>query len=122
AAFYGTATIEGFGSFTRAELAAAAALVSYVERTQVGRRPAFEPPRRDGVAAHLAIDPASRANLELTLTLSGERKGSLLETIDRTATAAGGRLLAQWLAAPLTDAAAIATRQDAVAWFRDDLG
>src|SRR5258708_30123315 len=75
----------------------------------------------------MAIDPATRANLELTRTLSGERRGSLLDAIDRTVTAAGSRLLAQRLAAPLTDGAAIARRLDAVATFvadsaaRDDI-
>ena len=62
----------------------------------------------------MQIDAATRRNLELITTLAGERKGSLLATIDRTATAAGARLLAEHLAAPLTDPAAIAARLDAV--------
>src|SRR6185437_5624980 len=57
---------------------------------------------------------ATRRNLELTETLSGERRGSLLSVIDRTVTAAGARLLHQRLSAPLTDPAAIAQRFDAV--------
>src|SRR5258705_7950521 len=75
----------------------------------------------------MAIDPATRANLELTRTLAGERRGSLLDSIDCTVTAAGSRLLAQRLAAPLTDSAAIARRLDAIAAFvadsfaRDDI-
>jgi DNA mismatch repair protein MutS len=68
----------------------------------------------------MAIDPATRANLELTRTLSGERRGSLLDAIDCTVTPAGSRLLAQRLAAPLTDAAQIARRLDAVACFVAD--
>ena len=68
----------------------------------------------------MAIDQATRANLELMRTLSGERRGSLLETIDRCVTAAGSRLLAQRLSAPLTDPEAIARRLDAVAGFVDD--
>ena len=55
-------------------------------------------------------------------TLGGERRGSLLAAIDRTVTAAGSRLLAQRLAAPLTDPAAIAQRHDAVAHFVADAG
>ena len=54
-------------------------------------------------------------------TLTGERRGSLLDAIDRTVTAAGSRLLAQRLAAPLTDPAQIAGRLDAVTSFTDDL-
>ena len=67
--------------------------------------------------ASLEIDAAPRANLELTRTLSGHREGSLLAAIDSTMTAAGGRLLAQRLAAPLTQVAEIVRRQDVVAFF-----
>src|SRR5207253_205749 len=106
---------------------AAAAAVTYIERTQVGKRPPLSPPSREAAGTTMAIDPATRANLELTRTLSGERRGSLLDAIDCTVTAAGSRLLAQRLAAPLTESAAIARRLDAVAIFvaegavRDDI-
>ena len=50
----------------------------------------------------MQIDAATRRNLELTATLSGERRGSLLAAIDRTLTGPGARLLAEHLAAPLT--------------------
>ena len=65
----------------------------------------------------MEIDPATRRNLELTHTLAGARKGSLLSVIDLTRTGAGARLLAALLAAPLTDPAAINARLDAVAYF-----
>ena len=68
----------------------------------------------------MGIDAATRRNLELTETLSGERKGSLLSVIDRTVTAAGARELAARLAAPLTEVSAIAQRHDAVAFFQGD--
>jgi DNA mismatch repair protein MutS len=67
----------------------------------------------------MQIDAATRRNLELTATLSGERRGSLLATIDRTQTGAGARLLAEHLAAPLTDPGAIAARLDAVQFLLD---
>ena len=93
----------GFGTFSRLELTAAAACVTYVERTQLGKRPPLSPPAREAAGGTLQIDAATRGNLELIRTLAGERRGSLLAAIDRTATAAGSRLLAQRLAAPLTD-------------------
>ena len=120
AAFFGVATTASFGAFSRIELTAAAAAVTYVERTQIGKRPPLSPPVREAAGATLAIDQATRANLELIRTLSGERRGSLLAAIDRTVTAAGSRLLAQRLAAPLTDPNEIAHRLDAVAAFVDD--
>src|SRR5580692_9535949 len=120
AAFFGVSTTASFGAFSRIELTAAAAAVTYVERTQIGKRPRLSPPVREAAGATLAIDQATRANLELIRTLSGERRGSLLAAIDRTVTAAGSRLLAQRLAAPLTDPKEIAHRLDAVAAFVND--
>jgi DNA mismatch repair protein MutS len=122
AAFFGVATSEAFGAFSRVELTAAAAAVTYIERTQLGKRPPLSPPVREAAGATLSIDQATRSNLELIRTISGERRGSLLSAIDRTITAAGSRLLAQRLAAPLTDPAEIAHRLDAVAAFVDDSG
>jgi DNA mismatch repair protein MutS len=118
--FYAVATSEAFGHLSRLEITAAAACITYVERTQIGRKPPLSPPLREGAGSTLAIDPATRANLELVRTLSGERRGSLLAAIDRTVTAAGSRLLAQRLAAPLTDPAAIRQRLDAVETFVAD--
>ncbi len=112
--YFAVATTAAFGALSRLELTAAAACITYVERTQLGKRPPLSPPARESAGATLSIDAATRANLELIATLSGERRGSLLAAIDRTVTAAGARLLAQRLAAPLTDPDAISARLDAV--------
>jgi DNA mismatch repair protein MutS len=114
ASYFAVATTDAFGSYSRLELTAAAACVTYVERTQIGQRPPLSPPVRESAGATLLIDAATRANLELMRTLSGERRGSLVAAIDRTVTAAGSRLLTQRLAAPLTDATFISRRLDAV--------
>ena len=118
--YFAVATMDGLTRLSRLEATAAAAAVTYVERTQVGRLPPLSPPAREAASAIMAIDSATRANLELTRTLSGERRGSLLDAIDRTVTSAGSRLLAQRLAAPLTDPVAIGHRLDAVAAFVAD--
>ncbi|HEX3882578.1 MAG TPA: DNA mismatch repair protein MutS [Stellaceae bacterium] len=117
--FYGVKALDGFGQFSRAEIAAAGALVDYVGQTQQGSTPHLEPPQRLAPGSVMHIDAATRRNLELVTTLSGERRGSLLSVIDRTLTAAGARLLADHLAAPLTDPAQIAARLDAIAFFLD---
>jgi DNA mismatch repair protein MutS len=114
---YGVGSLEGFGHFARAELGAAGALVDYVGATQQTGAPLLAPPRRVMPGAIMQIDAATRRNLELTQTLAGERKGSLLSVIDRTLTALGARLLADRLAAPLTDPRGIAARLDAVEFF-----
>jgi len=118
--YFAVATTEAFGSFSRLELTAAAACITYVERTQIGSRPPLSPPTREAAATTLFIDAATRANLELMRTLSGERRGSLADAIDRTVTVAGARLLGQRLAAPLTDPDAIGRSLDSVALFVND--
>ncbi len=122
ATYFGLATTQSFGALTRLELTAAAACVSYVERTQLGQRPPLSPPLRESEGATLAIDQATRGNLELVRTLAGERRGSLLAAIDRCVSAAGSRLIAQRLSAPLTDPEAIARRLDAVELFVTNAG
>ena len=112
--YFGVATLEAFGQFSRAELAAAGAIIAYVERTQMGSRVLLRSPRSEGPGSLMEIDAASRTNLELTRTLSGQRKGSLLATVDRTVTPAGGRLIAERLSGPLTSLATLAMRHDAV--------
>src|SRR5687767_9441960 len=121
ASYFAVATTEAFGTFSRLELTAAAACITYVERTQLGKRPPLSPPQREAQGASMAIDAATRANLELMRTLTGDTRGSVLAAIDRTVTAAGHRLLAQRLAAPLTDPAAIGERLDAIDVFAADV-
>ncbi len=117
---YRVATLDAYGAFTRAEISAAGALTGYLDLTQKGKLPALKPLARISASGFMAIDAATRRNLELTETLSGTRKGSLLDIIDCTVTAAGARELALRLASPLTDPEAIIHRQDAVSFFVSD--
>jgi len=114
--------LDGFGQFSRAELGACGALISYVELTQKGRLPRLSPPRRIMPGSHMVIDAATRRNLELLSSLGGERQGSLLASVDRTVTGSGGRLLSARLATPLADAKPIRQRLDAVQALVDDPG
>src|SRR5882724_3045323 len=63
--------LDGFGGFSRAELAAAGALVDYVQVTQQGKLPLLATPRRLGADAVMEIDAATRRNLELARSLAG---------------------------------------------------
>ncbi len=114
---FGLATLEGLGQLTPAEIAAAATAIVYLDRTQCGARAKLDPPLSTRASRGMEIDAATRANLELTRTLAGQREGSLLAVIDRCVTAAGSRLLAAHLAAPLTDRAAIEARLAALAFL-----
>jgi DNA mismatch repair protein MutS len=117
ARYYGLQTLDGLGGFTRAEMAAGAAVIAYVEKTQIAERPVLGAPERENNASTVFIDPATRANLELIRTLSGDRNGALIRAIDRTVTGAGTRLLTERLMSPLTDADAINRRLDSVSFF-----
>ena len=114
---FNVAALDSFGSFSRAEIAACGALLDYVELTQAGKRPALSPPRRERADGTMEIDPATRRNLELVRSLDGRRDGSLLATIDRTLTGPGARLLAERIAAPLTERPEIERRLDLVQLF-----
>ncbi len=119
---YGVATLDGFGQFSRAGLAAAGGLVAYLDHTAKGALPFLRPPALSRAAETMAIDAATRERLELTQTANGQRKGSLLDTVDRTVTGAGARALAADLGAPLMDKAAIDARLALVGFLHEDAG
>ena len=116
---YKIAALDAFGSFSRAELSAAGLLLDYLALTQAGADIRLDPPRRRAGGQRLAIDPATRASLEIDTSLRGGRAGTLLATVDRTLTAPGARLLAARLAEPETDPNEITARHDAVSFFLD---
>ena len=117
---HGVATLDGFGQFNRAMLAAAGGLIAYLDHVGRGKLPLLLPPVPREGAGHLAMDEATRTSLEVLTAHGGGRAGSLLEAIDRCVTGAGARLLAEDLSAPLTDAPAIRARLELVGWLHDD--
>jgi DNA mismatch repair protein MutS len=119
-AVHGVATLDGFGQFDRPMLAAAGGLLAYLEHAGRGTMPLLLPPVPLDGGARLAMDAATRASLEVLEAQGGGRAGSLLAAVDRCVTGAGARLLAEDLAAPLTDEAAIRARASLVQFFHDD--
>ena len=117
---YKVGTLDAFGSFTRAELSALGAIVDYLEITQKGKLPLLRPPVKEHAGETMRIDAATRRNLEITASLSGGRDGSLLHAIDRTITAAGGRLLERRLSGPSAHLPTIRARHEAVAALTED--
>ncbi len=117
---HGVATLEGFGMFGRAMLSAASGLIAYLEHVGRGKLPLLLPPQARAGDTALAMDEATRASLEILQSAQGQRKGSLIDAIDRCVTGAGARQLADDLSAPLTDRAAIAERLALVGWWHDD--
>ena len=119
-AVHDVATLDGFGSFTRPMLAAAAGLIAYLDHVGRGTLPLLLPPMARRGEAHLAMDEATRASLEIMTSSQGGRRGSLIEAVDRCVTGAGARQLADDLSAPLTDGAEIEARLALVQWLHDD--
>ncbi len=119
-AAHGVATLDGFGSFSRAMLAAAGGLIAYLDHAGRGTLPLLLPPVLRSGAAHMAMDEATRASLEILASSQGGRKGSLIDAVDRCVTGAGARQLAEDLSAPLTDVRAISGRLELVQWLLDD--
>jgi DNA mismatch repair protein MutS len=117
---FGLGTLDGLGAPSRAELAAAGGLLTYLDATQKGAGILLDAPRRIARATHMAIDVATRDSLELTRSISGTVAGSLLGEIDRCQTAAGRRLLCEDVSAPLTDRSVIEARLALVAWLHED--
>ena len=115
---FGVATLDGFGRFTEAELAAAAQALSYVRETQAGALPRLDPPRpQGGGAGALSLDAATRRSLEILRDQRGGDQATLFGAVNCTLTAAGARELASRLAAPLAEAEAVSARHDAVAFL-----
>jgi DNA mismatch repair protein MutS len=117
---FGVASLDAFGEFSRAEHGALGAILDYLDITQKGKLPLLRPPQRESMGGLMQIDAATRRNLELTRSLSGSRDGSLLAVIDRTATAAGSRLLERRISSPSRKTDTISARLDAVGWCAKD--
>jgi DNA mismatch repair protein MutS len=118
-ALWGVGSLDAFGAFTRAEIAAIGALVEYLDLTQRGKLPLLRTPLRENAHGAMQIDAATRRNLEITQALSGGREGSLLSAVDRTATAAGARLLERRLSGPSRDLSVIHQRLESVRYLLD---
>ncbi len=116
-ALHAVATLDSFGQFSRAMLAAAGGLIAYLDHVGRGSLPLLLPPVARSSDTGLAMDAATRTSLEILESASGGRSGSLIGAIDRCSTGAGARLLAEDLAAPLTDKAAIEARLQLVEFW-----
>ncbi len=114
---FGAASLDAFGTFTDAEAAAGALALDYIRLTQAGKMPRLSRPVPVGMSGRLDMDAATRASLEILRARDGTTALTLASAVTRTLTAPGARLLCTWLAAPLTDPAAIARRQDGWGWL-----
>jgi DNA mismatch repair protein MutS len=113
---FGPETVGSVGiADSEAGVRAAGAALSYVEETGAGLLASITRLQTHTADDHVELDATTQRNLELTETMGGDREGSLLATVDHTATSAGRRLLAEWLTRPSGDLETIRERQAAVA-------
>lgn len=114
---YKVHNLDAFGDFSRAEISSAGVLIDYVELSQKGNLPHLFPLKKINSSQIVEIDASTRLSLELTESTSGDKSSTLLKTIDRTVTPAGGRLLANRVSNPLSDINMINSRLDMVEFF-----
>jgi len=113
---FGAETVDSVGiADDEAAIQAAGAVLSYVEETGVGTLASVTRLQAYGATDHVNLDATTQRNLELTETMQGDSDGSLFDTIDHTTTAAGARLLREWLQRPRRDRGELQRRQSCVA-------
>ena len=116
-----SSTLQGFGIKGRGlAIRAAGAILQYLKETQPDSLTLLNSLRSYSINEFMTLDTATRRNLELDETLRGERKGSLLGTLDQTVTPMGKRLIHQWVSQPLLNVERIKRRQNGIQYFFDD--
>jgi DNA mismatch repair protein MutS len=112
---FGTQDLQGFGVADLTDgVRAAGALLQYVRDTQKSALPHVRSIVAERHSDALQVDAASRRNLELESSLSGNAEASLAGVLDHCATAMGSRLLRRWLNRPLRDQAVLRQRYQAL--------
>jgi len=111
---FGGEAAESVGLDDELAVRAAGAVLAYVDETGTGVSQSMTRIRRYDAADHVDLDATTQRNLELTRTMHGDREGSLLDAVDHTVTAAGGRLLREWLTRPRRDRRELERRSDCV--------
>ncbi|HGX91757.1 MAG TPA: DNA mismatch repair protein MutS, partial [Candidatus Tenderia sp.] len=112
---FGTHDLQGFGcEALETAVCAAGCLMQYARDTQRAALPHIQGMRIERREDTVVLDAASRRNLELEVNMSGGQDNTLIDVLDRTATAMGGRLLRRWLNRPLRDRTLLGQRQHAI--------
>jgi len=117
-AHFKASTLIGFGLEDHSlSVRATGAIVQYLKETQPDALILLTTLRNYSLNEFMTLDASTRRNLELDETLRGERKGSLLGTLDYSITPMGRRLMHQWVSQPLLQVDKITQRQDGVQFF-----
>lgn len=114
---YNVNTLESFGIFSDSDISVAGALLDYIVLTQKQQLPRLNPPHKVRLDGYLFIDAQTRRSLELTSTLKGEFKDSVLSLMDRSVTSMGKRMLYEHFSRPLSNVQKINERLDGVEFY-----
>jgi DNA mismatch repair protein MutS len=118
--FFGLHDLGSFGLEDKALcIAAAAALLGYVEETQKQRLPHLTSIAVEASDGAIAMNAATRRHLELDTRVDGDTRTTLLGVLDSTVSPMGGRLLRRWLHRPLRDRPTLRLRHHAVSMLLD---
>jgi len=110
-----TTSLKGFGlQEMHAGVVAAGAVMNYLQETQKSNLLHIRTITPFDVTDHIVLDPSTKRNLEISSSIAGSQEGTLFGVLDRTVTPMGGRMLKQWINAPLNKVAPIRRRLDAV--------
>lgn len=119
--FYNIQNIAALGDLEKSQISAIGVILEYLKLTQKSNLPKLPFPRYINNNDYMLIDSATRRNLEITRTLQGEFKGSLLSVIDQTITKSGARLLHNYLSMPLLNIKIIERRLQLTDFFSNNL-
>jgi len=116
---FGVKTLKGFGiENLNAGLCAAGVNLNYLQETQKANLPHLNKISLYNPSDYMSLDFATKRNLEIMSTMQeGAREGSLIQVLDKTKTAMGGRMLKKWISAPLTRLDTILARQKSIEDF-----
>ncbi len=113
---FNTKTLKGFGIETlTAGINSAGAALNYLRETQKANLTHINKISRHNPSDYMILDYSTKRNLEIMFTMQdGEREGSLISILDKTATSMGGRMLKKWISAPLRKLEPILKRQESI--------
>jgi DNA mismatch repair protein MutS len=119
--FFGTRDLGGFGvDGLPLAIGAAGCLLGYVEETQKSALPHLSGMAVESASETIALDAATRRNLELDTHPSGRTEHTLLGVLDETVTPMGARLLRRWLNRPLRSREVLRARHQAIGALIDN--
>ena len=117
-----TQSLDGFGVEEKTvAVGCAGAMISYLEETQKTTLSHINRIRMYSTSEFMVIDRVTQRNLELVSNMSGDKEGTLLQVLDKTVTAMGGRILRQWMLQPLLNIGEIKKRQEAIGELVEDV-